>query len=55
MVQAHLADETPTIRDGFRGARSRLPVIVKWSLLAALIGGVLRASTSPGGRGSEAS
>ena len=50
MVQAHLRGESSTFRDGLRGARSRLAVIVGWSLLTVVIGGILRAlSQIPGG------
>lgn len=50
MVQAHLRGESPTFQDGLRAARSRLAVIVRWSLLTVAIGAILRAiSQIPGG------
>jgi hypothetical protein len=42
MVQAHFAGEEPSVRDGLLEARRRLRTIVLWSLLATLVGGVLR-------------
>ena len=38
----HFRGQKPTVSDGFRGAMSRLPQILKWALLAATVGLILR-------------
>jgi hypothetical protein len=50
MVQARIRGEDPTVRQGLEAARSRLPQIVAWSLLATAVGLVLRGLEQlPGG------
>jgi len=39
----HFRGQHPTLRDGLRGAMSRLPQIAKWAALAATVGLILRA------------
>jgi hypothetical protein len=50
MAQAHFRGEQPSVRAGLRFARSRLGTIVRWSLLSALVGGLMRTLEQlPGG------
>ena len=50
MVIAHQRGERATVRDGLRAARARLPQILAWTLLAAIVGVVLDAlARLPGG------
>jgi hypothetical protein len=38
MVEAHLRGEQPTVSDGLRAARGRLPQITGWTLVSATVG-----------------